>query len=169
MLLEQFNYPLRHVERKKNKLTETISRLNILLTRYHKCSKFPINIEEINRLHIKHSPDKKIQTQTARIYGYSWKVNFKKKIIINHEITNKVIKIIHESLIYPRFRKMYTFSRKFFKIYKIKKSLRSCLNFCGLCNLSKIKQNIPGKVKKTVWGNYPKEMVAIDTKGPINT
>ena len=169
LLLEQFNYTLRHVEGKQNKLADTISRLNICSTRYHKTSKSPLNIDEINRLHIKHPPDKKIQTQTAHIYGYSWKVNTKKKIIINHEITNKVIQIIHESLIHPGFLKMYTFCQEFFKIYNLKESLKNCLNLCRTCNLSKMKQNKLGKVKQTVWGNHPNELVAIDIKGPIKT
>lgn len=61
-LLEQFNYTLGHIEEKWIKLADTISRLNICSTKYKKTSKFPTNIKKINRLHIKHASNKKIQT-----------------------------------------------------------------------------------------------------------
>lgn len=40
-----------------------------------------------------------IQTQIEHIYGYSWKVDAKKRILINNLKTNKVILIFYESLI----------------------------------------------------------------------
>lgn len=109
LLLEPFNYTLKHIDSRKNTFADSISWLSILSTKEIKHHQSTIDFRKINALHKKYSyNDIKDYKKEIIRDGLEWSTDNRGKIFIHSEIADEVVKIMHENLIHPGINKMFT-------------------------------------------------------------
>ncbi|KAG0419727.1 Transposon Tf2-6 polyprotein [Dictyocoela roeselum] len=163
LLLEEYNYELRGIEGKNNKIADTISRIRTLNSN----SEYNYWLSNEN-LQILGESNSKINTRILT-ENPNFAFDHKNRLIIPERNKYQIIKKLHHDLSHPGSKKLYMTIARFVTSKNLKRDIEFITATCHECQVNKESRHKIGLHTGYIYSAVPFEFISSDIFGPIKT
>ncbi|KAG0439135.1 Transposon Tf2-9 polyprotein, partial [Dictyocoela muelleri] len=164
ILLEEFNYELRRIEGKQNKIADTISRLATIIPNKQS------NYWSANDHLIKYNSQEESKISSFQTFdSLKFLLDNKNRLILPEDNKKEILKKIHCDLSHPGSKRLYMTIYKFVTAKNLKKEIELITNSCHECQLNKDSKQKTGLHTGYIYSTKPFNFISSDIFGPVKT
>ncbi|KAG0420508.1 Transposon Tf2-6 polyprotein [Dictyocoela roeselum] len=167
LLLQEFNYEIKHIEGSNNVVADTLSRLNFIENNEEY---FKFNWEDIKR-HQKQDKDllKLVEEKKLSKRDNELITDDRMRIVLPQRFKQEFIVNIHNQLLHPGIKKTYLTLKNFFTCKDFKKTIAKMINGCEICMRNKNNIKTYGYSEGSITCQNMFEFISSDIYGPIKS